>query len=94
MEIKIGKATEVEKQVTAVQESYSITALVKVNEGVFNSIGNGEVLNEKGESICYFTNYGSLAITFAISDTTTMATVLDMVNTFVEECKNNVKNIG
>lgn len=89
MEMKIGKTTEIEREVTGVSDSgkYSISANVRVSNDNLSGINSGYVRDENGNEVANFSYYGSLSVNFSTDDTDKMKEAFDGINSFVGSCK-------
>ena len=89
--MKIGKTTEIEREVTGVSDSengkYSISANVRVSNDNLSGINSGYVRDENGNEVANFSHYGSLSVNFSTDDADKMKEAFDGINSFVGSCK-------
>lgn len=87
MEMKFGKTTEIERQVSASSEAFNVKANVRVANDRITGITNGTVNNNEGMQEASFSYYGTVSVNFNATDPDVMASTLEAINDFVEACK-------
>lgn len=87
MEMKFGKTTEIERQVSASSEAFTVKANVRVANDRITGITSGEVTNINGQQEASFSYYGTVSVNFNATDPDVMASTLEAINDFVEACK-------
>lgn len=94
MEMKFGKTTEIERQVSASSEAFSVKANVRVANDRITAITSGEVWNTQGQQEASFSYYGTVSVSFNATDPDAMASTLEAINEFVTACKTQEASIA
>ena len=89
MNVNVKKMVGFHSEIEFSNESMTATLTAHIEDGRFESAGDGVITDKDGNHIASFSKYGNLNCNFITNDFSTMAQVLQFINEIVSYCEAN-----